>query len=268
MFNRKLVINLDTARVFLRFLNQTFWGLEKNWEPFRWNSMATSTDFSLLLLPVALLWIHSRVDIRRVLFVITVPLLLLATSYDTAPRHLGVLFFGWLATYLAFRRPEPVGWFRKWPEPITVIGLILTAGTVNWLIRWAPWQTQPNFDFSDSARLAATLPELKHDDTLLLANTEVQFFSWMALANKPVFSIERDKWMNYPKFTTIDRAWSVEDWCREKLPSFQNGAGNKKIYFGLPQDMQLPQTCGDADLVYKTSRPIVTDESYAIYKLK
>jgi hypothetical protein len=87
----------------------------------------------------------------------------------------------------------------------------------------------------------------------------------MLLGNKSILDVRRDGLLSYPDFRTSAWKRSFDQWCRD--PSLYSALRSTgvKLYFGTPASSKLPESCGKMKLVFKTTRPVHTDETYAIY---
>jgi hypothetical protein len=267
-FSRPFDLTADALWKLLRYLNQSLWGIEHLWKPFQWNSFAVSTDLMvILLLPVTIFWLKSRVWVRKILFCMIPVLLIPATAYESYTRYFGAAFVAFLAAYLIYRNePESDSKFAKWPDPLTVFAFCGAISTFVWLIKWAPLKSEPNFYFSGTREMVSAMPELSEPGTILVTDAPEIFFSWMAEQKTSVFDIHRNSMLHYPKFIKLESVkWS--EWCAENLTAFKMDHSSKKIYLGTHKAALLPEVCGPNKIVFSSRKWVVTDEIFDIYQL-
>ena len=266
-FNRSPDLSFHAFWSFFRHFNQSLWGLEKIWRPFTWNSFAVATDLMLFLFPLSVAWLKSRLPIWRIFFVVTPPLLLLSTSYDLGTRHLGVVFIGFVTTYLLFSHPPLANSkFRRWPEPLTIIAATAFLSSLVWWCRWAPWQSTPNFDFSGARELASSMPDLARNNAIVVTAEAPLFFTWMAEQGTSVYDVQRNSLLRYPLFIKFSTVQTLDDWCSNERTAFVANNRNNSIFLGTSKNEKLPDSCQPASLEFTSQRPTVTDEVFSIYR--
>jgi hypothetical protein len=137
------------------------------------------------------------------------------------------------------------------------------VSTAVWLAVWNP--VYPRFDFSDGPRVAERVGE---KGTSLYSVQSFLGFSVMAMTGKPIYDLALEKWSEYPFFR---RTAAVSDplaaLCGPR-PSIEARAGDHLIAArdDLARVERIHKECESWKEVYRTTRRIVTDESFVVFE--
>lgn len=191
--------------------------------------------------------------------------LIMSALANTANRYVAIFFMAALAAFL-MRRTAKEGRHRTGVGIMTLIALCGVYGSFRWLHDWKPYLPIPSYDWSGSGELHQALgPDLADPHALIVTETDWLFFPTMLLENKSILDVRRNEMLSYPEFRVSAWRRSFDQWCRDpNLYSAIRSTG-LKLYFGTTASGRLPESCGKMKLVFKTTRPVHTDESYAIY---
>jgi hypothetical protein len=194
-----------------------------------------------------------------------VPFLLVSSLAGAATRYLAIFFLAALAAFL-LRRSASANRRRTGVGVMTVIALFGVYTTCRWLRSWKPYLDSPAYDWSGSLDLHEKMgSELADPRALIVTDTDWLFFPTMVLENKSVFDVRRNAMLHYPDFRLGVYTRSFDEWCRDPVGYSKLSSAGFKLYFGTTASSEPPASCGTMKRVFQTTRPVHTDESYAIY---
>ncbi|MCM2279313.1 MAG: hypothetical protein NDJ89_14655 [Oligoflexia bacterium] len=242
-------------------------GLDSAWGTFRWNQAGLHW---LFIFPVIFLLRHMRREgfpLGRYFLIAAMPLGIMSLAYAPALRHVGVL---WVLLLALLMLNGPPGTTQlKVPRATYVFIALMALSSARWLVSWAPWKETPAFDLSGQQELSAALgARLTPGASVLAVANDAIYFPVMGALNIEVFHVPREKTLAHPYFRTSEHKTDLHRWCATGGPArLAATLPGKTVYLGLAHGETPPEACGNTEKIFESSRPIMTDEAYAVHRL-
>ncbi len=265
LFQTQLNLGLKSLANVPYFFVQALTGLEPLFQKYQWNLFVYSQDSVYILAPL-LVYFLSKVMPWRYFFFVVFPIIVFLACIDaTYYRYLGILYV-FVLGFLAVHNQLTIK--KLFPFVFLVIPFLSWC---SWWWQWSPWQESgPSFAFSDARNLVTELQkkgfQLGDPEVTLSVTDEARYITVMAESLSSNFVIERNSKVSYPKFIKIHNRLGLEDYCKDLAQNQRLKPGSKdKILLGLRLGQTLPSECSSAQLIYRTEKQILTDESYEVY---
>lgn len=230
--------------------------------PYKWNQFNLINSLGFVLGLMFLVKTKRDRVLMPVLFLIFPTLFMVTSSYAVSSRYLGSFLWIFLGIYVGYNKLSILSTTLKF------FALLSVTSCLVWILGWGPWQKVPNFNFSDSRNLAQLSPI--QEANFILTNEDAILFPVMALLNKDIFHILRNKTLEYPYFRKSEYVISAADWCGNELSKFKELHPGQKIVWISQRQAELPPPCKEhlsAKPIYQTQTPTVLDEEYSVYEL-